>query len=45
MTMIENLFWLAAGVVVGVIYHAKLQPYVAAAWVWLKSKIGVARQP
>lgn len=26
--MIENLFWLSAGLVLGVVYHAKLQPYV-----------------
>jgi len=43
--MIENLIWLAVGLVVGVIYHAKLQPYVSRAWTWLKANIGTARQP
>jgi len=30
--MLENLFWLGTGLVLGVVYHAKLQPYVAKAW-------------
>jgi hypothetical protein len=36
--MIENVIYLGIGLVVGVVYHAKLQPYVAAAWAWLKAK-------
>lgn len=41
--MFENLFWVAVGLVVGVVYHAKLQPYVARAWSWLKDRIGTRK--
>lgn len=30
--MIENLFWLIAGLVLGALYHAKVQPIALAAW-------------
>lgn len=36
--MIELLIAFGAGVVVGVVYHAKLQPYVARAWQWIRSR-------
>ena len=36
--MLENLIWLLAGLVVGVVYHAKLQPYVTRAWAWIQAK-------
>lgn len=32
----------AAGLVVGVVYHAFLQPYLTAAWAWVKTKLGQA---
>jgi hypothetical protein len=41
--MIENLIWLAAGLVIGVVYHAVLQPYVTRAWEWIKSHIGIRK--
>ena len=34
--MLTNLIIFAAGIVVGVVYHAKLQPYVTRAWTGLK---------
>lgn len=36
--MLTHLLSLAAGVVLGVVYHAKLQPYVTRAWTWLKDR-------
>lgn len=36
--MLDVVVIFTAGVVVGVVYHAKLQPFVAKAWSWLKSK-------
>ena len=41
--MIESLIWGAAGLIVGVVYHAKLQPYVARGWAWLQAKFGGIR--
>lgn len=41
--MIENLFWLAVGIVVGVVYHAFFQPYLARAWAWVKERIGTRK--
>ena len=38
--MIELLIAFGAGIVTGVVYHARLQPLVARAWAWLKGKIG-----
>lgn len=37
--MIENLFWLAAGLVLGAVYHAKVNPMVLRAWLWIKAKL------
>ena len=39
----SEILWFVVGLVVGVVYHAVLQPYVAAAWAWLKAKLGAAR--
>lgn len=36
--MIELAVIFGAGVVTGVVYHAKLQPYVARAWAWIRSR-------
>ncbi len=46
--MLENLFWLAVGLVAGVVYHAWLSPYVKSGLAWLgrlakKAGIGVRR--
>ena len=41
--MIENLVWLGAGVVLGVIYHAALQPYITRAWEKIKGAIGTRK--
>lgn len=41
--MLENLIWLSAGIVAGVVFHVKLQPYVTSAWAWVKSHIGVRK--
>ena len=41
--MFENAIYLGIGFVVGVVYHAKLQPYVTKAWTWIKGHIGVRK--
>ena len=41
--MIENVIYLGIGLVVGVIYHARLQPYVAAGWAWVKARISIRK--
>lgn len=36
--MLELAIVFAAGIVTGVVYHAKLQPIVARAWAWIRSR-------
>ena len=34
-----DLALIAAGIVIGVVYHAKLQPLVARAWAWIRERM------
>jgi hypothetical protein len=38
--MIENFICVCIGAIIGVVYHAKLQPYVSKGWAKLKAALG-----